>query len=435
MKSADVPIEHLDESLEEQYEAPIRVKKQFIDFVAVALRLITACLFLIASIFLIPENTTWFLSGSLFLSGMLTYCVAVGIEVYKQYVSPLSNVGLFAGILSMISLLILFVGGILMRRNEEFTISQAVSSIWITGTCLLFVSQVTKGFVSFEHGPLRSFSFGSAAVGSLLFLVASIFCINDLYLSDNDAMRVSTLFVCGSICYLIHAILFLISTVFYEFYYEEGNLSTESREDGEILEGVNCVVRAILSILLIAGGSFLHPNFRSSRIHAGQLFISGFAFYTVAVSIEVYKNRAKGAFIVGAHINSFIAIVLLLMGSVLLLMYLPHGQNDMEEEVIQAHEICSIWVAGSLLLFVALMVESLALLKDDPGHAGVRSGGSIGFASLGALFYMIGFSYALGDLKHHTLTNAIERNNGWIIAGGCFYAVHSLIYIVSFRTH
>jgi hypothetical protein len=165
------------------------------------------------------------------------------------------------------------------------------------------------------------------------------------------------------------------------------------------------------------------------------LFISGFAFYAVAVSIEVYKNRAKGAFIVGAHINSFIAIVLLLLGSVLLLMYLPHGRNDMEEEVIQAHEICSIWVAGSLLLFVALMVESLALLKDDPGHAGVRSGGSIGFASLGALFYMIGFSYALGDLKHQTLTNAIERNNGWIIAGGCFYAAHSLIYIVSFRTH
>ena len=432
MKSADVPIEHLDENLEEQYEAPVRVKKTFIDFVAVALRLTTACLFLIASIFLIPKNIAWSTSGNLILSGMSAYFVAVGIEVYKQYVSPLSNVGLFAGILSMSSLLLLFAGGIMMRQNEDFTILPSVSSIWIAGTCILFVSQVTKGFVSFEHGPLRSFSFGSAALGSLLFLIASIFFINDFYLSNNDALVVASLFIVGSAFYLIHAFLFLIATIFYEIYYEEGNISVESHEDGEILESINCVVRLTVGILLIAGSSFLHPNLRSSRIYAGQLFISGFAFYAVAVSIEVYKNRSRGALIVGAHINSFVAITLLLLGSVHLLVYLPHEQGGMEGQVIQANEICSIWIAGSLLLFVALMVESIALLKDDPGHAGVRSGGSIGFASLGSLFYTIGFSYVFRDLKHHTFTSAIERNNGWLIAGSCFYFVHSILYIFSF---
>lgn len=430
-----MPIEYLDENLEEQYEEPVRIKKKVIDFVAVALRLTTACLFLTASIFLLPENIAWFTSGSLFLTGMLTYCVAVGIEVYKQYISPLSNVGLFAGILSMSSLLLLFAGGIMLRKNEDLIILSSVSSIWIAGTCILFVSQVTKGFVSFEHGPLRSYSFGSAALGSLLFLIASIFFIKDFYLSDNDALRVAILFIVGSVFYLIHAILFLIATIFFEFYYEEGNISTESHDDSAILEGVNCLVRVILSILLIAGSSFLHPNLRSSRLYAGQLLISGFAFYTVAVSVEVYKNRTRGTLIVGAHINSFVAIILLLLGSVLLLMYLPLDEYDIEEQVIQAHDICSIWIAGSLLLFVALMVESLALLREDPGHAGVRSGGSIGFASLGALFYTIGFSFALSDLKNHTFTNAIERNNGWLIAGSCFYLVHSILYIISFKSH
>lgn len=429
-------IEIMEETLDEANAELIRVQKYIIDYIAVVLRLGTTCLFLSASIFLSLDNFDWFSAGSLFLSGMLAYCLAVGIEVYKQYISPISNIGLFAGFSSMVSLMVLFAGGLVMRDNHQYSIQPSVPYLWIGGSSILFISQIVKGFVSFEHGPLKSFSFGSAACGTLCFLIASLFLINDFLIEKKDLFVVSVLCIIGSVFYLIHSILFLSATLFYEIYYDEGNMTTETDSDSTgFIEGVNCIVRIVFSILLIGGSFCLHPNARVAREHASPLLISGFAFFLIAVSVEVYKNRGRGSLMVGAHINSFVAIIFSLLGSILLFMYLPHDPDGEDSEVKQANEIYSIWIAGSLLLFLALLVESTAIFKDDPGQSGVRSGGSIAFTSLGALFYTIAFAFASGDLKKYNFTESLERNVGWLIAGGFFYLMHSLLYIFSFRAN
>lgn len=187
-----------------------------------SLRFLASVSFICASVyfhydtFFSDPRDTYDRQGGFFMTGFILLGAALAVEFPTK-----REKGLWTHVVSMISVLVLFIGSVLLLYDvlEDIEDFDPFAGVFIAGSLLLCACQVMDlaAYLRQDNGTKAMVaSMGLAVLGSFFFFLGGVFHIEKVivagshYYPGNTIERYAALLITGSVLYLLHAMSYLI---------------------------------------------------------------------------------------------------------------------------------------------------------------------------------------------------------------------------------